>query len=618
MKSKLVIITVFILLIFIPLWIWFLAPIITKIPDDFSYKADIISLDNFYDEAKQQFLGEKRSVTKFSYDVTDEKDGVFIVKNVFDVRAVNGDNIFAVERFYGIDPKTGKHVAGFGDANRDGYLFAPQHLKKGEPFTYWHINYDGPAQMKFVREENLLGLLVYRYETDYSSVRINQTKNLTNLPGVGVTRGIELEPRLQIWIEPMTGHMVKYQDDTTAYYYDLKTSTRQSPWNHFRNSYASESVVEQVGIAKQEKLNVIFIQFVVPLLFALFAIIIVLFYFRKNKIITFLLFGFLVLVILGGIGIWFVLKIISPPMYTGQVESIRVGAIAEYSTLIRVAEQQGFFKNNGLDVTVTEYTSGAPAFKGLLNDEVDITSAADFVGVRNSFETKDFMILASTFESLHAFELVARKDRDVNVPADLKGKKIGLTKKTMGEFFLGTFLNGHNLSLNDDVILVNGEPAELASAINNGAVDAVVTFNPHSYAIAQKLGTNASVFNIQNNKYLYGLIYSKPSFTKERPDTARRFLQALVEAEQFIASHPSEAENFFAKQFQYSPDYIKSVISQVHFVTSLSQSLLIGMENEAQWAIESKLTDKTIVPNYIDFIYADALRKVKLDAVTVY
>ena len=53
------------------------------------------------------------------------------------------------------------------------------------------------------------------------------------------------------------------------------------------------------------------------------------------------------------------------------------------------------------------------------------------------------------------------------------------------------------------------------------------------------------------------------------------------------------------------------------FVVSLPQALIIAMEDEARWRIENKLTDKTTVPNYLDFIYTDALEAVNPEAVTV-
>ncbi len=260
----------------ISIWLWFVVPEITKLPKDFSYTADLISRDNFYDETRQQFSGEKRSVTKFSYEVITEKDGIFTIKNIFDVQKITGEKIFSVERLYGIDSKTGEHVGGSGDETRDGYLFAPHNLKRGESFTYWHINYDAPAHMIFAGEEDIDGLHVYRYETRYEGVMIDQTNNLTHLPQVGITRGIELEPYLQLWIEPLSGHLIKYSDDTIAYYYDLQTGVRQNPWNHFSNSYMLESITHHVQLAKEEKLTIRILYYIIPVLFTLCSIMILL------------------------------------------------------------------------------------------------------------------------------------------------------------------------------------------------------------------------------------------------------------------------------------------------------------------------------------------------------
>jgi NitT/TauT family transport system substrate-binding protein len=221
------------------------------------------------------------------------------------------------------------------------------------------------------------------------------------------------------------------------------------------------------------------------------------------------------------------------------------------------------------------------------------------------------------FESQSVFKLIARKDHGINEPSDLKGKKIGVTKKTGSEFFLGKFLEWNSILLND-VILIDGQPSELATMLVNGSVDAVATFQPHVYKIAQQLGTNADIYEMQNGRNFYGLVYSKPSLTKERPDTVRRFVQSLVDAEQFVRDHPVEMQSFFSSEFQYSTHYIATVIPKVHFVISLNQSLLVGIEEEARWVIANNLTDKIVAPNFIDFIYTDALRKVKLDAVTLY
>ena len=261
------------------IWFLFISQRIGILSDNFSYKAKILSIDNFYDSKEQNYLGEQNSKTYFSYDVVSHENNILIMKNIFDVRTLTGDKIFTAERIYGIDPKTGEHAAGYGDHDRDGYLFAPKHLKRGDPYTYWHINYDVPANMEFQEVEEINGLKVYRYETDYHA---DQTANLGFLPEVGITRGINLDINLQQWIEPITGRMIKYEDNTIAYYYDLKTKERIYPWNKFHNQYQDISINEQVDIAKMEKNKIIWFGYFFPIILLLIGLGLLIFNFVRK------------------------------------------------------------------------------------------------------------------------------------------------------------------------------------------------------------------------------------------------------------------------------------------------------------------------------------------------
>jgi len=52
-------------------------------------------------------------------------------------------------------------------------------------------------------------------------------------------------------------------------------------------------------------------------------------------------------------------------------------------------------------------------------------------------------------------------------------------------------------------------------------------------------------------------------------------------------------------------------------VLMLDQTILVSLEDEARWAMKERLTDKKEVPNYLDFIYVDALEQVKPETVTI-
>ncbi|GEM_PF-5542546 len=272
----------FALILFIPIWFLGVAPGLTKLPADFSYKVLVLSRDNFYDAERQEFSGEIVSNTEHSLQVIGEQNGVLLIKNIFEVQKSDGEEIFSVKRIYGIDPKTRGHVPGYGDKNREGYLFAPPNLKKGQNFIYWHINYNTPAYMKFQDEETIDGLTVYRYETDYHA---DQTFELNNLVHPLGKEGINLDINLQLWVEPITGRKIKYEDKTTAYFYNLITGERIRPWNKFHNQYDEMSILKQVEIAKQEKLKRVLVERVVPVVLALAAMILLIYSFvlRRGK-----------------------------------------------------------------------------------------------------------------------------------------------------------------------------------------------------------------------------------------------------------------------------------------------------------------------------------------------
>lgn len=251
-------------LIAIPLWYFYIAPDFKKMPDDFTYQADILSLDNFYDANLSQYIGEQISNTRFGYSVIGKNPDYLVIKNIFDVVKQSGETIIFVKRQYYIDPYTGAHVGG----DRTGYLFGPRYAPK-TGFNYWHVNYDKPAELKYLQKESINGLTVYHYQAIFT---VDQTADLTQLQDVPKKYGISTDVILNIWIEPISGWLVKYNDNSTAWYVDALTKKRLHPWNKFSNRYTQSSVLKQVANATGLKYKILLIDFGVPILLVCFAL----------------------------------------------------------------------------------------------------------------------------------------------------------------------------------------------------------------------------------------------------------------------------------------------------------------------------------------------------------
>lgn len=298
------------------------------------------------------------------------------------------------------------------------------------------------------------------------------------------------------------------------------------------------------------------------------------------------------------------------------VEKLHLGVyLGEFSSLIWIAEDQGYFADNGLDVTIKEYDSGVPPVKELLAGKVDIATAAEFVVVNYGFDNNNLKIIG-IIDVANAIEVIARRDRNIQQISDLRGKKIGLKMKSQAEFLLGTFLAFNHLSLKD-IELVDLNQVQMASAISNGDVDAIIVSDPHAYQIKKLLGENAISWPGQSGQDFYFLLITREDIIKDNPLAINRFLKAMIQAEEFIIRENKEAKKIIENRLNTEPTYIQSVWTKNRFVVCLLQDMLIAMEDEAGWMIKNHLTDKEKIPNYFNFIYLDGLKLVKPKGVTV-
>ncbi len=323
------------------------------------------------------------------------------------------------------------------------------------------------------------------------------------------------------------------------------------------------------------------------------------------------------LYISAGISIILVVIGISVGGCQGQpVEKISIGATTqELSTLTWIAEEKGYFEENGLDATVKAYDTGIETKNALLAGEVDVADTVDFVISGLGLEGVDIKVLASINTAIIDY-IIARRDRGIFSLSDLKGKKIGIKPGSSAEYYLGRTLIFNGLSL-EDVKLVAMHPPDMAEAIAQGEVDATITWHPHNYHIKNSLGDNAIVWSAHGGQDVYWVIFSKDEFAQQYPEKIKRLLKALVQAEEFVKHDNLEAKEIIARRVNLDLPYIESVWSDFHFVVDLTQSMIIAMEDQARWKMENNLTDATEVPNYLDYIYFDALEEIKPEAITI-
>jgi NitT/TauT family transport system substrate-binding protein len=294
--------------------------------------------------------------------------------------------------------------------------------------------------------------------------------------------------------------------------------------------------------------------------------------------------------------------------YSGPIEKLTLGTGPQVlSTFIWVAESQGYFAQNGLEVTINQYETGAYAVDNLISGVNDIACATEYVLAVNSFVASNVRAFAQ-LGTANNHEIVVEKGHGIEKPSDLKGKKIGLTSKTTSEFFLGRFLLFNNLTLSD-VEVIDLKPSQLVESLVNNKIDAASLFEPNIYDIKQQIGSEVIGWPSQMGRDGYWLLISREDVLKNHPAAIERFLKAMLRSEEFINKNSEKAMQIAAQKFKLEDAYIKYAWPKSYFKISLDEGLLLSMEDQAKWLISNRLTNKTQIPNYLDFVQMDVLKK---------
>ena len=305
--------------------------------------------------------------------------------------------------------------------------------------------------------------------------------------------------------------------------------------------------------------------------------------------------------------------------HAGPVDKIVLGAEASMlPAAVWVAEGKGYFREEGLDVTIKGFDTGKQSFLAMLQEgSVDISTVAPTPIMFSSLTRQDFYILATFAYADTDIKVIARSDRGIKTATDLRGKKVGAAAGTTGQFFLGAFLTARKLSASD-VEMVDIAPSDLPTALQSGRVDAIVIWEPHAYKAQQLLRDKAlrlESSDVYRTTFNFTVMRN---FARDNPRALRKFLRAAERAATFVRNHPAESQALVAERLNLDREVTAALWGDFVFGISSDQSLILTLEDEARWAIRSGFAGgRTDIPNYLEYIHTDALEDVKPEAVTI-
>jgi ABC-type nitrate/sulfonate/bicarbonate transport system substrate-binding protein len=220
---------------------------------------------------------------------------------------------------------------------------------------------------------------------------------------------------------------------------------------------------------------------------------------------------------------------------------------------VYVAKEKGFFEKRGL-INV-EIFQGGPNIRpvDLVSSEVEhfsITGSSPFF---RAYKEKRPLKIVATFDQTHAFCYFARKDHNINSPADFEGKRVG--HKIMHEHNLLALLKTAGLT-KDDIELVPVPPGMSLFFLDDP--EKVVPIWPGHAAdeplLAEERGIPVNYFfpeDYDGIPRIGNLLFTSKSFETQHPDVVEKVVSAIIEGWYDAFEHVDEAVDFTMK-------YIKS------------------------------------------------------------
>ncbi|HLT75766.1 MAG TPA: ABC transporter substrate-binding protein [Ferrovibrio sp.] len=211
-----------------------------------------------------------------------------------------------------------------------------------------------------------------------------------------------------------------------------------------------------------------------------------------------------------------------------------------YYLPLTIAEQKGYFKEEGLDVEINDFGGGAKSLQALIGGSVDVVTGAYEHTIRMQQKGQDIRAVLE-LGRFPGIVLAVKKEHQgkVKTAADLKGMKIGVTAPGSSTNFFANYLIGKaGGNYKDSAFIGVGGGASGVAAIQKGEIDAISHLDP----VITKLQNDGSIFILadsrteEGTKAIFGgsnpaaVLYLKNEFIAKNPETTQALVNALYKA----------------------------------------------------------------------------------------
>ena len=220
------------------------------------------------------------------------------------------------------------------------------------------------------------------------------------------------------------------------------------------------------------------------------------------------------------------------------------GKSALYYLPLTIAEQLGYFKEEGLEVTISDFAGGSQALRAVVGGSADVVSGA-YEHTLN-MQAKGQLMQAFVQQGrapMIVIGLATAKAKNYKSPKDLKGMKIGVSAPgSSTNMVVNFFIAKEGLKPSDIAIIGVGTGAGGIAALKSGQIDGLSNLDPMMTKLEQDgdIKIVADTRTIKGTEQIFGgpmpagCLYAPIEFIRKNPNTVQALTNAIVRADKWI------------------------------------------------------------------------------------
>lgn len=225
-----------------------------------------------------------------------------------------------------------------------------------------------------------------------------------------------------------------------------------------------------------------------------------------------------------------------------------------------VATAEKLFEEQGIEVETLKFTSGPAFYAAFQSGDIDIGFMGASPAVGALAQELPISIFAVENYAKDSEGLVVRPDSGISKLADLKGKRIGITRGSSGDYSLHEMMEKAGLT-EDDLEIVDLSVTNLMPAFNKGAIDGAVYWEPWQ-GLMRKAGGRQIATDSDVGVKMSILWLARTEWLDQNPDATQQVLKAIDQATNTIENNPEQAAKYLASGVGVSEDLAFKVITE--------------------------------------------------------